>query len=106
MLCNDRRTATIKTVSNCDVWLLEGSIFKKIVLSAVRQRRNIELSFLDKVDIFKYIDKYEKLKLVDGLTLFKFSEKDFIVKEGEEGEYFYIIEEGVVECLKDPEEKK
>lgn len=30
-------------------------------------RRNIELSFLDKVDLFKGINKYEKLKLIDGL---------------------------------------
>ena len=28
------------------------------------------------------------------------------MKEGEEGEYFYIIEDGTVECLKDPEEKE
>ena len=46
------------------------------------------------------LDKYEKLRLVDGLTMQKYALGDFVIKEGEEGEYFYIIEDGVVECLK------
>jgi CRP-like cAMP-binding protein len=69
LLYNERRTATVRCVEMCDVWILDGNIFKKIVLRAVRLRRNIELSFLDKVPIFKHLDRYEKLKLVDGLTL-------------------------------------
>ena len=57
---------------------------------------------MDKVDLFANLEKYEKMKLIDGLELKKFSKGDFIFKEGEQGEYFYIIEEGEVECLKDP----
>lgn len=85
-----------------EVWALEGKVFKNIIIKQTIKRRNIELSFLDKVDLFVNLEKYEKLKLIDGLELKKFPKGDFIFKEGEQGEYFYIIEEGEVECLKDP----
>lgn len=31
----------------------------------------------------------------------RFVKGEYIIKEGEDGEYFYIIEEGFVICLKD-----
>ena len=36
LLYNERRTATIKCAEVCDVWILDGRIFKKIVLKAVK----------------------------------------------------------------------
>jgi cAMP-dependent protein kinase regulator len=46
------------------------------------------------------LDKYEKLKLLDGLEAKRFLKNDYIVVEGQDGDYFYIIEEGLVECVK------
>lgn len=56
--------------------------------------------------MFKNLDRYEKLKLIDGLEPKKYNKGEYIVKEGDEGEYFYIIEEGEVECLKTPKDPK
>jgi len=62
----------------------------------------VELSFLDRVTLFckslyihkslEKLDKYEKLKLLDGLEVKMYNKGDFIINEGEEGDYFYIIE--------------
>lgn len=49
LLYNERRTASVKAAEQCDVWVLEGTVFKNIIIKATIQRRNIELSFLDKV---------------------------------------------------------
>jgi cAMP-dependent protein kinase regulator len=54
---------------------------------------------LQNVELFVNLDKYEKLKLLDGLKVQWFKKGDAIVREGERGEMFYIIEEGHVECL-------
>jgi CRP-like cAMP-binding protein len=67
LLYNEKRTATIKTVDPCDLWILEGKVFKNIIIKSVLQRRMVEISFLEKVELFKDVDKYEKIKLVDGL---------------------------------------
>ena len=48
----------------------------------------------------KDIDRYQKLKLIDGLKAAKYQAGDFIINEGEKGDDFYIIEKGEVECGK------
>jgi cAMP-dependent protein kinase regulator len=41
------------------------------------------------------------MKLIDGLETRRYLKGDYVIKEGEDGDYFYIVEEGVVECVKD-----
>ena len=62
--------------------------------------RNIRYQFLDKIKVFEKMDRYKKLKLLDGLEVQFFATGHVICKEDEIGEYFYIIEEGAVECSK------
>lgn len=102
LLLNDKRTATVTAAcpEGCDTWVLSVDVFKNIIASNTLRRRNINLQTLDQVSIFKTLDQYEKLKLIDGLKTETFSQNDFLFQEGDEGEGFYIIEEGEVECLK------
>lgn len=86
-------------VTDGALWKLDGHIFKQIVIESTKQRRSTELGFLDNVDLFKKLDKYEKLRLLDGIKVQWFNKTEAIVRAGERGEMFYIIEEGHVDCL-------
>ena len=99
LLYNEKRTATVRSLSECVVWALDGEIFKKIIVKTVLNRRRTEVDFLNKVDLFKNLDRYEKLSLLDGLKAVWFDRDDVIVREGDMGDLFYIVEEGHVECL-------
>ena len=44
--------------------------------------------------------------MIDGLETKKLFKGDFVINEGEEGDYFYIVEDGVVECVKNEEDAK
>lgn len=50
------------------------------------------------------MDRYKKLKLLDGLEVQYFSGSNVVVRENEKGEYFYIIENGQVKCTKTGED--
>ena len=50
------------------------------------------------------MDRYKKIKLLDGLEVQHFSAGTTVVKENEIGEYFYMIESGEVECTKNDED--
>lgn len=52
LMYNDKRTATVKSIEKCETWVLEGRVFKHIIIKATINRRNIELGFLDWVSIF------------------------------------------------------
>lgn len=100
LMYGDKRTASILATSDCICWELDGAVFKNIIVNGVVKKRNIEIGYLDKVDIFNKVDKLDKLKLIDGLESFYFEKGLNIITEGEEGDYFYIIEDGEVECYK------
>ena len=55
---------------------------------------------LDKIKLFEPLDKFQKLKLVDGLKRIQLKLGDFVLREGDDGQEFYIIEQGEVDCLK------
>ena len=40
------------------------------------------------------------MKLAEGLSTVYFRKGEFVIKEGDVGDNFYIIEDGEVECLK------
>ena len=56
---------------------------------------------MQRVELFRNLDKYDKLKLLDGLKVHWFKKSDSIVVEGERGQMFYIIEEGHVDCIQE-----
>jgi len=69
LLYNDKRTASITAISDCETWVLSGDVFKQIIALNSIRRRNISLEYLDKVELFKSLEQYEKLKLIDGLKV-------------------------------------
>lgn len=50
------------------------------------------------------MDRFKKIRLLDGLEVQYFKEQNVVVKENEIGKYFYIIETGEVVCTKTDEE--
>ena len=52
LLYNDKRTASITAISDCETWVLSGDVFKQIIAINLIRRRNISLEYLDKVQLF------------------------------------------------------
>jgi CRP-like cAMP-binding protein len=50
--------------------------------------------------LFKDLEQYEKLKLIDGLQVQTYTKDQFVFHEGETGDKFFIIESGTCACLK------
>ena len=68
LLYNDKRSATIEASTECMCYSLDGTLFKQIVMKASMDKRNTRQRFLNSIKLFDSIDKYQKLKLIDGLT--------------------------------------
>jgi cAMP-dependent protein kinase regulator len=114
IMYNDKRSATIEAVTDCQTYTLEGSIFKSIVVRSTIERRRNRVEFLNRIPLFgKFLtifiliifftdelDKFQKLKVADGMVPHSFNKNDLILTEGDQGQDFYLIEEGQVECFK------
>ena len=100
LLYNDKRSASIKALETCTTYVLDGNIFKTIIIKSSIDKRNLQSGFLEKIELLSVLDQQQKLKLTEGLTTLYLKKDDFVLKEGDESEEFYIIEEGQVDCLK------
>lgn len=94
LLMNSKRTASVisNSQNGCDTWVLSADVFKHIIAQNTLRRRNINLTYLDKVSLFNGLETYEKLKLIDGLQTRNLVKGQFVFHEGETGNEFFIIE--------------
>ena len=98
LLYNAPRAATIKAVSdNVITWVLDRETFNNIVKDAAQKKREKYENFLKKVDILSTIEPYELTQISDAIKSATYKKDEYIIKEGEFGEIFYILEEG--ECV-------
>lgn len=94
LLYNAPRSATIRALTDCQCFVLDTRTFKSVIMANAIKTRNTRYQFIDRVRVFKKMDRYKKLRLLDGLEVQMFGPGNVVVKQDEVGEYFYIIEEG------------
>ena len=98
LLYNCPRAATIVCSSEeCILWSLDRETFNNIVKDAAQKKREKYENFLKNVDILSTIDSYELGQICDSLKEGIYTKDEYIIREGELGDVFYIIEEG--ECI-------
>jgi len=100
LLYNSPRAATIKAKTDCFLWTLDRETFNNIVKEATVKRREMYEKFLKSVEIFSSLDNYEISQISDALGTKRFKTDDVVIKQGENGDDFYIVDEGVLEATK------
>ena len=101
LLYNAPRAATITAESEEVItWKLDRETFNHIVKEAAQKKREKYENFLKNVEILSTIEPYELMQISDALKTATFKKGDYIIKEGEMGDVFYILEEGKCEATK------
>ena len=112
LLYNAPRAATIIAEVDCELWSLDRECFNHIVKDAAIRRRERYEEFLSRIEILADMDPYERSQLADVLKNETYENQEYVIKEGDEGNNFFIIEEGTAVALKNlhpgqpPEEVK
>ncbi|OEH74288.1 cyclic nucleotide-binding domain-containing protein [Cyclospora cayetanensis] len=123
LLYNAPRAATVKSAEDCKLWRLDRDTFNAIVKDAATKKREMYDAFLSKVFVdliksaavhvqnllvqFKFevrllesMSTYDRIKLADALRTEEYQGGEFIVRQGEPGDIFYLIEEGSAIAMK------
>ena len=90
------RTASVIAVSDGQLWAMDRTSFKRIVVQSAYRKRKTFDSFLQNVPMLSSLDSYERLNVADALVSKVFNSGQCIVKEGDPGDGMYFIEEGEV----------
>ncbi|CAK0853328.1 unnamed protein product [Prorocentrum cordatum] len=100
LLYNCPRAASVVARGSVVCWQLDRETFNHIVKDAAVKRRNKYDNFLKDVALISSLGNYERSQVADCLKAETFEPGTVIVKEGEPGDKFYIVEEGALFALK------
>lgn len=101
LMYNAPRAATVvSTEKDSTLWALDRVTFRRILMDSAFQRRRMYESFLEEVPLLSTLTLYERSKIADALDTRKFAPGETIIKEGDPGEAFFILEAGEAEVYK------
>ena len=88
------RTASVKALEDVEVWSIERQVFQSVMKRTGNQRRDEHYNFLKSAPIFKGLDTEKLYKITEVCEEECFEEGEYIIREGERGDSFFIIKEG------------
>lgn len=100
LLYNAPRAATIIANEASTCFSLDRDCFNSIVKDATVKRRERFEQFLNKIELLNELDVYEKGQLSDVLTVVNYAAGDVVIKQGETGTQFYLLEAGTADAIK------
>ncbi|XP_078055421.1 cGMP-dependent protein kinase 2 [Mustelus asterias] len=112
ILYNCKRTATVKAVTKSWIWVLDRQVFQSIMMETAQARNKKYFNFLTSVSLLKDLPEEKLSKIVDCLEVDYYDKGDYIIREGEQGNTFFVIAKGKVRVTQtrdgdeDPQEIK
>lgn len=93
LMYNKPRAASVIAISDGKLWSLNRKFFKSVVMKSSFGRKDI-IKTLRKVELLQCLNVHQVQRLADLMCDEHFSEGDYIIRQGEKGESFYLIVSG------------
>ncbi|KAI9219350.1 camp-dependent protein kinase regulatory subunit [Blastocladiella britannica] len=100
LMYNAPRAATIKATTECVLWALDRVTFRRILMDHTSRKRRMYEGFLEEVELLSSLEPYERHKIADALESVAYNDGELVIKQGDVGENFYIIESGEADVVK------
>ncbi|CAD8044763.1 unnamed protein product [Paramecium primaurelia] len=94
LLYNAPRAASIQSKTNSVLFALDRQTFNHIVKDAAMKKREKYVNVLKQIELLSMMDPYERSHVADAIKSASFQKGQYVIREGEQGDIFYMIEEG------------
>lgn len=96
ILYNAKRLATIQAITAGKLWVLDRTVYQKVIRQYYEDELKERVVFLQKIDTFKNVDVKVLEEVARLLEQQYFPTGTKIIKQGDKGDNFYIITAGSV----------
>ncbi|XP_067683176.1 cAMP-dependent protein kinase type II regulatory subunit-like isoform X1 [Haliotis asinina] len=96
LMYNMPRAATIIATTPGTLWAMDRVTFRRIVLKNAYNKRKMYESLIESVPLLKSLESYERMNVADALHSKTFEDGSLIIKQGDDADCMYFIEEGEV----------
>ncbi|KAJ1665655.1 hypothetical protein IW140_003124 [Coemansia sp. RSA 1813] len=100
LMYNAPRAATVTATSDSTLWALDRITFRSLLMERTSRKRRLYERFLETVPLLKSLEPYERQKIADALESVTYGDNETIVKQGDPGDNFFLIETGTVRVYK------
>lgn len=104
LMYNAPRAATIVATSDCILWALDRITFRKILMENTSRKRKMYEIFLEEVPLLQSLEPYERHKIADALESVTYNDGEIVIKQGDVGENFYLMESGEATVLQEDDQ--
>ena len=101
LLYNAPRAASIYAKTECVLWALDRHTFNHIIKESAMNKREKYKKFLETVPLLSTVENYELYSICDAIKMEKYEKNHYIIKEGEQGDKFFILDEGEAVATKE-----
>ena len=98
LIYNSPRAASVTASTACKLWTLDLKTFRYILATTASSKMVTRCEFLKKCAFLDPLTNEQISKLAGALETIIYDDGEFIIRQGEMGDAFYIIEEGSVKC--------
>jgi CRP-like cAMP-binding protein len=96
-LINDvKRAASVRCTELTKVWVLSRQVFRLALQELELKKRREIMNILQKIDIFQRFNEASLKKVAESLAVEYFEEESKIFNQGDHGDVFYIVADGIV----------
>jgi CRP-like cAMP-binding protein len=98
LIYNAPRAASVIATLACSFWALDLGTFRQILASTSSSKLVKRCEFLKKCVFLDPLSPEQIAKLAGALDVVTYADGQYIIKQGDVGDSFYIIESGSVKC--------
>lgn len=98
LMYNCERAATVRAVTASRLWTMDLSTFRRSLATTASSQIVSRCEFLRKVPFLAELTNEQVTKLADALEERTFMRDEYIIRQGQQGEEFFLIESGTVSC--------
>ncbi len=98
LIYNSPRAASVIAVTACKLWTLDLRTFRYILATTSSSKMVTRCEFLKKCLFLDPLSNEQISKLAGALETYCYEDGEYIIRQGDAGDSFFIIEEGSVKC--------
>ena len=105
LLFDQPRNATVAATKDAVVWVLERAVFRHFARTRMEETKSEVQVFMNQVPLLKNLSDDEQGRLVDAFEMKTWARGAVVVRQGDPGDFFYIIKNGEAEVTQEAAEQ-
>jgi len=104
LLYHHARAATVKAASSAGLWVISRKALQAVTHAQLKSKLEEYSRLLQHVDVFREVSQENRALLADALVETTFYQGEYIIRQGEEGQSFFVLHQGTVAVDMDGQE--